>query len=508
MSRPRGPHQGSVEQWAAAARRNRPRARPPAGPNTPAAPQGAGESPSGMIPAAPYYAAPAGPDALDDAAVTEVLELGLRIGEVLLSSGTGASDCIAGVVSVTTAFGLPQVEVDITFTCITVSVHRGLSRPPATAMRVVRYRSMDYTRLAEVDRLIRSAQLGHLKPAEARAELDRITSAPHPYRRYVATLAWATMAAAVSVRLGGGPLVAAVAFLSTAVIDRTNRVVNRSGLPFFFQRVLGAFIATVPAALLYAAQDKLGIEVNPSQIVAAGIIVLLSGLSLVGSVQDAITGAAVTAAGRFLEVIVLTAGIIVGTALALKLASGLGIELPPLVEQSTSLARLPVQVLAAGIATAMFSLGSYAERKAVLFAGVAGAVGYATYSFGTRAGAGIVLSTAVAATLIGVAGGVISRRTRIPPLVIAVAGITPLLPGQAIYRALSYLTSNDVLTGVGELGGALAIGGALAAGVVLGEWIALPLRSGLGRLERRVSGPPLVGPSRIDPHPGDGRRTD
>jgi uncharacterized membrane protein YjjP (DUF1212 family) len=358
---------------------------------------------------------------------------------------------------------------------------------------------MDYTRLAEVDRLVRSSQLGHLSPGEAHAELDRITRAPHPYPRRVATLAWAGMAAASAVLLGGGPLVAVVAFLTTATIDRVTRRVTRTGLPFFFVRVLGAFIATVPAALLYAVQDQLGTTVAPSQIVGAGIIVLLSGLSLVGSVQDAITGSLVTAAARFLEVVVLTAGIIVGIALALKTASGLGIELPELVAASSSFARLPVQVAAAGAVSAAFSLASYAERKAVLSAGVAGATGYLLYGLGTRVGVGIVLSTAVAALVVGLAGGVISRRTRIPPLVIAVAGITPLLPGSAIYRAMYALTSNDVIGGVSELAGALAIGGALAAGVVLGEWIALPVRQGLGRLERRVAGPPLAGPSDVRP---------
>ncbi|GAB2933681.1 threonine/serine exporter family protein [Rhodococcus aerolatus] len=492
----RSPSRGSVEQWAAAARRARPRGRGPQG--GPATPPAGAASPSGMIPAAPFAVRP-DERLADDAHVTQVLELGLRVGEVLLSSGTGSSDCIAGIVAVCGAYGLPHVEVDVTFTCITVSAHRGLQHTPVSAMRVVRYRSMDYTRLAEVDRLVRSSQLGHLSPAEAHAELDRLTRAPHPYPRRVATLAWATMAAAVSVLLGGGVLVAVVAFLTTGAIDRVGRVVNRTGLPFFFVRVLGAFIATVPAALLYAVQDRIGVDVAPSQIVGAGIIVLLSGLSLVGSVQDAITGSLVTAAGRFLEVVVLTAGIIVGIALALKLASGLGIELPALGTAPQSFARLPVQVVAAAAAAAAFSLASYAERKAVLSAAVAGGAGYLLYGLGTRFGVGIVLSTAVAALVVGLAGGVISRRTRIPPLVIAVAGITPLLPGGAIYRAMYALTSNDLATGSAELAGALATAAALASGVVLGEWFALPVRQGLSRLERRVTGPPLAGPADVRP---------
>ena len=46
--------------------------------------------------------------------------------------------------------------------------------------------------------------------------------------------------------------------------------------------------------------------------IAAGIVVLLSGLSLVGSVQDAITGAPITGVARFFELLLMTGGIIAG----------------------------------------------------------------------------------------------------------------------------------------------------------------------------------------------------
>ena len=71
-------------------------------------------------------------------------------------------------------------------------------------------------------------------------------------------MAWAAMAASVSVLLGGGFLVATVAFLTTMVIDRVNRVLNRFGLPFFFQQVVGGLIAAAPAATLYTFQDQPG----------------------------------------------------------------------------------------------------------------------------------------------------------------------------------------------------------------------------------------------------------
>lgn len=447
-------------------------------------------APDGGTAAPATYPRDPGPELADDAYVTEALDLALRVGEVLLSSGTSAMDTTGYILTVTGAYGLPRCEVDITFTSITVSAHRGLSRPPVNTMRVVHYRSLDYTRLAEVDRLVVQARAGQLSVAQAHVSLDRITSAEHPYPRWFATLAWAGMAASVALLLGGGLLVIGVAFLATVAIDRTNRLLNRTGLPFFFQQVVGGFIATMPAVALYAVQDPLGIDVSPAQVVAAGIVVLLSGLSLVGSVQDAITGALVTGSARFLEVVVLTAGIIVGLALALRFARGLGVLLPPLGANTAMLSELPVQVVGAAGTSAFFALASYAERGALLAAAAAGATGWLVYGLLVQAGSGPVLASAAAATLVGLAGGVVSRRTRIPPLVVTVSGIAPLLPALAVYRGLYGLTNDDLLGGFGELAGALGVAGALAAGVVLGEWTALPLRTGLGRLERRLVAPP------------------
>jgi len=420
-----------------------------------------------------------------EAAITEVLDLALRVGEVLLSSGAATIDVTTDILTVTSAYGLPRCQVDITFTAISISAHRGLSSPPVNTMRVVNYRSLDYTRLAEVDRVIRSAQRGMVTAREAHGELDRLTTAPHPYQRWVATLAWSGMAASVALLVGGGWLVCAVAFVSAAVIDRTKRLLNRTGLPYFFQQVVGGFIATLPAALLFAAQDVIHITVAPSQVAAAGVIVLLSGLSLVGSMQDAITGAMVTASARFLEVLILTAGIIVGVGLALKVASGLGVVLPALGASTTALSQLPVQVLAAAGSGAFFALASYAERRALVFAGVAGAAGFAVFGLLQHIAGGTLMASAAAATVVGFAGGVLSRRYRIPPLVIAVSGITPLLPGLAVYRGLFAMTNSDPVTGLSEMSAALGIGAALASGVVLGEWMARSLRS---TLAHRVPG--------------------
>ncbi len=290
-------------------------------------------------------------DLTDDAVVAEALDVAVRVGEVLLASGTGAIDTSEQVRFVAATYGLAQCDVDVTYNSIVLSAYRGQTMPPASTMRVVQYRSMDFTRLAAVDRLTRRVRRDAISPAQAHEELMALTSAPHPYNRWVATVAWSGMAAAISVLLGGGFLVALVAFGSTFVIDRVNRLLNSAGLPFFFQHVVGGIIATAPAITLYGFREALGFEISPGLIIAAGVTVLLSGLSLVGSVQDAITGAPITASARFFELLMMTGGIIAGVATTLRVAEVFGAELPLITYAALpDLAQLPTKVTAGAAA--------------------------------------------------------------------------------------------------------------------------------------------------------------
>jgi uncharacterized membrane protein YjjP (DUF1212 family) len=437
-----------------------------------------------------------GPALPSESAVHFVLDLALRIGEVQMSSGAGASDVTATILAVTGAYGMPHCEVDVIFTSITVTCHRGVDLPPVTSLRVVRSRGLDYTRLALVETMIREVTRGRVTAHDAHTELDRITNAPHPYPRWLATLAYAGMAAAVSILIGGDALVALFAAGITALIDRVGRLLNRRALPFFFQQVIGGILATA-CALALVASNVLPHSVSPTMMVAAAITVLLSGLSFVSTVQDAITGYNVTAAGRSVEVSMMTAGLIAGVVLALNVGVMLGLPSIRLAEQLTSsILRLPLQTLAGAAAAVCFAVASYATPRAVVIAGVAGGAGAGGYSALLLTGVGAITASAVAATMIGFAGGVISRRLRIPPLVIAVCGMVPLLPGLTVYRALFELAVERDSTGLSTLMVATSVALALAAGVVLGEYLAQPVRHGLSRLERRLSGPRMAGPLR------------
>lgn len=448
-----------------------------------------------------------GPELPEESTVHLVIDLSLRIGEIQMASGAGASDVTATIIGVTEAYGLPHCEVDVIYTSITVSCYRGTELPPITSLRVVRSRSIDYTRLADTEILVRQITSGSISAADAYAELDRITTAPHPFPRWVATVAWAGMAASLSVLLGGGPLLALVAAIATALVDRVGRVLNRRGLPFFFQQAVGGAIATSIVMGCFAI-DLL--PNNAALAVAASIIVLLSGMTVVGSMQDAITGYNVTAAGRMAELAVMSAGLIAGVVFALYAGTSLlGAEaLGGGGDQRTMLhtigggdvgaavLKLPVQTLAGAATSACFALAGYAPPRPLIVAGAGGALAATVHSVLSLANMHTVLASAVATTVVGFVGGLIARRLRVPVLVVAVSGVAPLLPGLATYRGLYQLSVLGSTEGLPTLMLAVAVGLALGAGVVLGEYLAQPVRSSLGRLERRFAGVRMSGPLR------------
>ena len=420
-----------------------------------------------------------------------ILSFGLRIGASLLSCGAGTADVEDTVLAAVHACGLRDCEVDATFTSISVSYLRGEDVAPVTSVRVVRRRALDYTRLTEVANLIEDLVQGRVTRENAMERLITSDNAPHPYPRWRVTVARAGLAAAIVVLLGGSAIPALVGFGAALVVDRVNLRLSANDLPGFYQNVCGGALATSIAVVV----SWVDVPVAPSLVVSAGIILLLPGVILVGSVQDAISGFLVTAMARTLEVFLLVAGIISGVAIALYCAVRLDAPVQVL-DSAVSLSAPPVAVAAAATGSIVFAYSNYAPRRALLSAGLAGALGYSLANLLERADVPDPLSAGIAAVVVGFGSYALAGRQRIPPLILVVPGITPLLPGLTLYRAMFQLTTGEPFTGLLTALEAISIGVALAAGVIFGELIAQPVRREVDRWERRYAGPRLISPRR------------
>jgi uncharacterized membrane protein YjjP (DUF1212 family) len=400
-----------------------------------------------------------------------VLDLAGSIGAILMASGMSTTATMDQVTAIAAAYGIERCEVDVINTTVHVAAYRGPTSPAASTLYTVKSRSMDFSRLAAVDRLIGRIRAGELSSSKARDELNTIVNAPHPYKRWIATLAWGALAFATAGTLGAGLLVCFVSALSAMTIDRVNRLLNRHGLPFFFQYAVGGAIATAPPLILYWLGPKLGLHFEPTVAIAAGLVVLLAGLSLVGSIGDVITGAPVTAAARFFELVMMTAATIAGVALVLHLANRFGAPFVAISAQPPpALAELPARVAFGAASAAAYALACYAERTAAVAAAFGGAAGTIAFLLMQGLGLGAVVASFAAAVPIGLVGKLMERRNLAPPLVVSIAGIVPLLPGLALLHGIYAILNDQHAVGFASVLGAMAIGSALAAGVTLGEW--------------------------------------
>jgi len=299
----------------------------------------------------------------------------------------------------------------------------------------------------------------------------------------------------VALMLGGDWLVMAVAAIAAICIDRLQLAMGRRRLPNFYLQVAGGAVAS----LLAVGAASLDVGIDPSQAITANIIMLLSGIGFMGALQDCLSGYYVTGSARMTEALLATAGIIAGVSGGLAVADVAGVSIGRVDPGDVDLITVSVMALGAAICAAAFAFSAYAPKRVLapiaLIAGAAMAISQVIES----SGLGRTWSVALAAFFIGLVSYAVSGWVTVPPLVVVVSAIVPLLPGLSIYRGLSLLTEGGPQ---GSAGGiisivtAASVAIALASGVILGEYVAQPLRREARRMERRLSGPRLVGPLR------------
>src|SRR3954447_19147294 len=179
--------------------------------------------------------------------IFKTLDLGLRIGEVLLSSGAGAADVGATMLNVAHVCGLRSATADVTFTELAMSYQTSFDEPALIQIRNVRHREIDYEDLTLVDHLVRDLVGGVIDRDRAGAQLARIVSSGHRLPRWAVTLGWGAMGIGVGLLVGGNVVVTLIAGLAAIAVDLLQRRMSRRRLPGFYQQVAGGLLATLIA---------------------------------------------------------------------------------------------------------------------------------------------------------------------------------------------------------------------------------------------------------------------
>lgn len=402
-----------------------------------------------------------------------VLDLALRIGELMLASGQGAEDVEAAMLGVTRAYGLDRCEPQVTFTMISISYQASVVAAPATAARTVRRRNSDYTRLDAVHRLVGEITAGGVSVEETYARLATIRRNRQPYPPWVLSAAAGGLAASATLLVGGrwgtqALLVFAIAFIASVLGDRLAWVLSRQGIPEFYQLALAAMPASASGVILAVT----GSGLQGSAVVTGGLFALLPGRALVAAVQDGLTGFYVTAAARLLEVTYLVTGIIIGVLAILPIGVYFAAELRP--EETLGRSSLPAVQLPAAVALSFsFAVLLQCPRRALLLVAVNGGIAWTVFGTLTdQADLNPITATGIAAGLAGLFGQLAARNRRASSLPYVTAALGPLLPGSVIYRGVLAFIQGRAEAGLIEVSRAVAIALALAVGVNAGRELA------------------------------------
>ncbi|MFR9726085.1 threonine/serine ThrE exporter family protein [Streptomyces sp. MS19] len=399
--------------------------------------------------------------------VPRVLDLTLRIGELLLAGGEGAEDVETAMFAVTHAYGLDRCEVTVTFTLLSVSHQPSLVDAPVSLDRTVRRRGTDYTRLAAVFQLVDDISSGEVTLEEAYGRLATMRRNRHPFTKWQLTVASGLLAGAASTLVGGGLPVFVLAALGAMVGDRLAWLAAGRGLPEFYQFVAAAMAPAVVGICWAAGHDTGGGERQAAAMITGGLFALIPGRALVAGVQDGLTGYYLTASARLLEVIYLSVGIVCGVLAVLYLGEVSGVSLDPdVLDRAT---RPGIQLAAALLLSLTFCVLLQQAPSTLLPATLNGGVAWLVYGAMHDTGhLSPFAATAVGAGMVGLFGQLASRYRFTSSLPYVTAAIGPLLPGSAVYLGLLAFAQGDVTGGVHNLLTAVTLALAIAIGVNLG----------------------------------------
>ncbi|GAB3556913.1 threonine/serine exporter family protein [Spelaeicoccus albus] len=421
------------------------------------------------------YSHPVQRAAPDDSDARITLDFALRLGETMLRAGASNLDVETSIIAACAACGLEDLDVELTYQSIIVHYTTADGRP-LTVLGVNRGESINYGRLAAVHRLVLDLVAGKLDQVGAAARLDAIIAQPKPFNRWLVTVVWAVLAGTLTVLIGGGWIGAAVGTIITFVMSLVGRQLQKTGIPYFFVALATAAVTTTVAMAL----ARLGVPLGPQFVVSAGIMLLLPTITFVSTVQDAISGFPITAAGRLVNVFVVLAAIVAGVGVGLAIGQAIGLkEIDVLIGRgSPALARSLLAIILSFVVSVLGAVGNQSLRRLVVPSGLIGMIGYIVWISLGLLDWGNVLVAAIAAAVVAGLARIVTDRRDAPALVVIVPGLFPLLPGLKIFTGIYQLTQPNahvsMTTGMTTLVAALLWAAALGIGSVLGTFVANP----------------------------------
>lgn len=360
-------------------------------------------------------------------------KLAFQIADALIRSGAGSASTTKSLLSIFQKTGMPNVTVSVSLGQVTISHQEQPEDAPSTRILESEAGLLDIELRTRTGEVLEAFILNRLTLEQAIEKMDGITAESRVIGHRVTATGFAMFGIGFSLILGGGLVTTISAAVIAAVVYGVYALVVRAKAPGIFSLAAGGLTAVLGASAsgLFFATSQTAV------CIVAALAAWLAGIAAYGAVHDVITGWYISAAGRILEVITSTAGLVAGVTLGIHLMQPLFGESMNYIETlEMDETRWGLSILGAVLVSAGFALASGGRRWTLVSLGVFGGLVQLTVLSLSGLGASSFAAILVAAVAAGMACVVLTRLLNLASNATLTVVLLPLFPGMLVYQGV------------------------------------------------------------------------
>jgi len=267
--------------------------------------------PNKPIVAIPGPAADSPPTAPGPAPLSDMVDLLVQTGSLLLQHGADAGRVEASLQQMEPGLGIERIDAVVMSKTILLTA----TRQDAHHTRVARVPivGVNMNILSEVEQLLGRFQQGQVTPGQLALELDRIATLPHHYSRGVIVAATGLACAAFCRLFGGDWAALAVTGVAAAVAAWVRMGLNQRQVNYFLVVLFTALTASLLAG------SALWLSQTPQSALTAAVLLLVPGVPLINASVDILHGHTSAGLARAITSLVAFLGIALGLGIVVRL---------------------------------------------------------------------------------------------------------------------------------------------------------------------------------------------
>lgn len=391
----------------------------------------------------------------------------LRLGTMMLASGTASYRVKMAMRRLATALGLDRHQALVTLTEITATSHRGpIFRTEVAEQRLI---SANADRLTRLERFADGLRPG-VTPEAAHRELDSIAAA-RPLYGAVANAFFAGIACAGFAFLNrGGAVECFAVFIAAALGQAVRRLLHHASVNQFATTMVAAAVASSSYLGVVRGLEALDVATPVNQVgFVSAVLFLVPGFVLVTAVLDIVRMDLSAGIGRTVYgvMILVSAGIVVWLV-------SLMAHLSPTPGASWAVSGaflVPAWAIASWVAGLGFAVLFNSPWRIALTAATVGMVANTARVWLLDEGMVAQAAAGLAALVVVLLSALVGPRVRVPRITLNVPAVVIMVPGFAIYRSMVDVNNGDYTAAVGTALQTTFVVMAIGVGLAVGRML-------------------------------------